>query len=390
VQVATAASTARVAPAQPRLSIDTIADAAAFFALEGEWNDLVERAGVAHPFLRHEWLRTWWECFGGGCELRVLVVRAGDRMVAAAPLFAETARMYGMPIRRLRLMHNDHTPRADVIVAERAAAVYDAIWSTLMASRDSWDVLQLGQLPDESSTAAWIPRLALSEGCTSGVWHSSDSPYLTLTGTWEQYFNSLSAKFRQNVRNRVSRLRRIGEPKLEVVRGGAELGDAIADVVRLEESGWKRQAGTAIESDPSVHAFYRRFAERAADRGWLRLLFLNVGGRRIAASYSLCYARRVFLCKTGFDREFETCSPFKVLTSLAVRSAYEEGLVEVDFLGDTEPWKREWTPAVRSHQWLFVFSNAGRARVIYPLKFKVAPAVRSVTARFGRKSSAAL
>ena len=69
-------------------------------------------------------------------------------------------------------------------------------------------------------------------------------------------------------------------------------------------------------------------------------MFLTVNGCRIATSYSLCYARRLFLCKTGYDPDYDTCSPFKVLTYLAVRDSFVHGLREVEFLGDTEPWRQ--------------------------------------------------
>ena len=72
-----------------------------------------------HPFLRHEWLRTWWDCFGAGrrCTSWSSAPTAASRDRAAD---ARAAQMYGMPVRRLRFLQNDHTPRADVIVAERA------------------------------------------------------------------------------------------------------------------------------------------------------------------------------------------------------------------------------------------------------------------------------
>jgi hypothetical protein len=65
-------------------SVDLVSDKAAFLALEGEWNDAVDRAAVSHPFLRHEWVRTWWEAFGGqgARQLHVLVVRRGSRMIS--------------------------------------------------------------------------------------------------------------------------------------------------------------------------------------------------------------------------------------------------------------------------------------------------------------------
>ena len=58
-------------------SVDIVTDEAAFLDLEAEWNETVDRAGLAHPFLRHEWIRTWWECFGSGGRLHIVVVRAG-------------------------------------------------------------------------------------------------------------------------------------------------------------------------------------------------------------------------------------------------------------------------------------------------------------------------
>jgi hypothetical protein len=108
-------------PVADACSVEIVTDASAFERLEPEWNDAVERAGTAHPFLRHEWLRTWWECFGEGRQLHIVIVRADAQIIAIAPLLSEAVSLCGIPVRQLRLMFNDHTPRADVIVAEPGA-----------------------------------------------------------------------------------------------------------------------------------------------------------------------------------------------------------------------------------------------------------------------------
>ncbi len=368
--------------------MNTVTDAGEFLRLEAEWNDLVDRAGIRHPFLRHEWMRTWWECFGVGRALHIVITRSNDRIIAIAPLLRESVSMCGVPVRRLRLMHNDHTPRADFIVAEQCERAYKAIWRALVEAKDQWDVLLLGQLPRDSRTRELFASFAATDRCALGVWRSSDSPYVELNGTWDEYLESLPAKFRSNVRNRLARLTRIGEPALESIESGAAIEDALADSIRLEESGWKRREGTAITSDDSVQRFYTRLAHLASERGWLRLLFLTVGGKRIATSYSLSYQGRLFLVKTGYDPAYDTCSPFKVLTYFATKRAYEEGLVEVDFLGDTEPWKLEWTPSVRSHDWVFVFSRGLRGRLVHQLKFHGVPALKN--SRLAQRFSAAV
>ncbi|HEY6362986.1 MAG TPA: GNAT family N-acetyltransferase [Vicinamibacterales bacterium] len=361
---------------QGACSVDVIADDKAFVELEPHWNETVERAAIPHPFLRHEWVRTWWDCFGAGHSLHILIVRAGRRILAIAPLMRESAQMYRVPVQRLRFLQNDHTPRTDIIVAERPADVHGALWAALRNDPARWDVLHLSQLPRDSATIGALGAMAAADGCTTGIWQSGDSPYLALTGTWDTYFNGLPAKFRANIRNRLSRLTRIGEPALEVLDDSRSIRASFDDVWRLEESGWKRDAGTAISSDPAVRRFYTELVDRAAAYGWLRLLFLTVGGRRIATSYGAVFRNRLFLFKTGYDPEYAGCAPFKLLTYFAVRHAFDAGLDEVDFLGDSEPWKLEWTTTTRGQDWLFVFADTRRARLLHSIKFQWGPELK--------------
>ena len=354
-----------------------------FLDLEPEWNDAVARAGVPHPFVTHEWIRTWWECFGGGSRsLHVVIARRGGEVFAIAPLMRERTRMYGLPVRKLDLIHNDHTPRADVIAVGPAADAWRAIWTALQDGRRDWDVLQCSRLADDSPSGAALARLAGEARGSTGVWHGDVSPYLTLAGTWESYQASLSAKFRSNLRNRLSRLTKIGEPRLETIDSGSAIDAARADAIRLEASGWKAQAGTSIQSDPAVERFYTLLAERATARGWLRLLFLTAGGRRVATSYGACYQGRLFLFKTGYDPEFAPCAPFKLLTYFAIQAAYEEGLAEIDFLGDAEPWKLEWTQTARTHDWVYVFPPSRRAQLLHWLKFRMREPREAAVARW--------
>ena len=97
MQVASAAAIAPAPTVAHGLTVETITDERVFRALQAEWDDVVDRAQIGHPFLCHDWLRTWWECFGADAQLHLIVVRAGGRIVAIAPLLFERARMYGMP-----------------------------------------------------------------------------------------------------------------------------------------------------------------------------------------------------------------------------------------------------------------------------------------------------
>ncbi len=83
------------------IAVDVINDYSTFVDLEPKWNETVDRAGLTHPFLRHEWLRTWWDSFGQGRTLNIVVVRAGNRILGLAPLMLET----GADVRHRRAAH---------------------------------------------------------------------------------------------------------------------------------------------------------------------------------------------------------------------------------------------------------------------------------------------
>ncbi|WP_437114497.1 GNAT family N-acetyltransferase [Streptomyces glaucescens] len=84
-----AADTALAAPAAgpaPGCTAEVVTDEAAFAALGPAWTRLYRRCGTATPFQTHAWLHAWWRSYGRRGRLRVVLVRSGGDLVAAAPL----------------------------------------------------------------------------------------------------------------------------------------------------------------------------------------------------------------------------------------------------------------------------------------------------------------
>ena len=228
--------------------VETVSDYRGFLALEPAWNALMEASGIDHPFLEHAWVRTWWECFGADSRLHILVLKEADEIVAIAPLISTVVRMFGIPVRRLGFFYNAHVPRADFLIARGFEHAYRLIWEHLLSISSSWDLLQLCQLPrkPEAGTLDAILQLASKDGFPTGVWCSGASPYVALDTCWRQYHDSLAAKHRSNLRNRFKRLNQTGLVTLETITEQESLPEALDAGFRLEESSWKREAGTAI------------------------------------------------------------------------------------------------------------------------------------------------
>ncbi|MFR9800109.1 GNAT family N-acetyltransferase, partial [Streptomyces sp. MS06] len=67
---------------------ELVTDERAFAALAPVWRRLYDNCASATPFQSHTWLHSWWRSYGRPGRLRLLLVRDGADLVAAAPLTA--------------------------------------------------------------------------------------------------------------------------------------------------------------------------------------------------------------------------------------------------------------------------------------------------------------
>jgi CelD/BcsL family acetyltransferase involved in cellulose biosynthesis len=398
LEVGVEASTAALAQPGPGWTVEAITDYPAFLGLEPVWNALVDEANTDHPFVRHEWVRAWWECFGAGQEFYILLVKEHGNPVAIVPLMASTQRLCGLPVRQLQFIWSIYTERFDFVVGRWPQAAYRAVLAHLLDLGNSWNLLLLQQLPAGSSSLVEMRRLADELGCRVEAVRSADSPYVPTSGSWDDYCKSLDAKHRSNLRNREKRLGKLGSVSLEVVSSPSELAQALRDAFALEAAAWKGQAGTAIQCRPELPRFYTRLAELAAERGTLRLCFLTLNGERIAFGYFLQTGNKLYLLKPGYDPRYACYSPSHLLCYRVLRDAFDRGVTEVDFLGVAEPWKLCWTKSLRTHYWLYLFPDRLYSRLLHLMRFvarselrqvPVLRAVRDATLAFVRGSRGA-
>jgi GNAT acetyltransferase-like protein len=384
METVTLASEPAVQPCEPvgqlPLDVQLVTDYQAFVQLEPIWNRLVEEAGTDHPFVRHEWICTWWDTFKPDGQLYIILVKEGSKAVALAPLMLDRGKIYGCSVRRLRGIANIYTERFDFILGSRPQEACETIWRFLARHASEWDMLELRQVPEGAQVSQHVMRAAFEDQFLLGQWHSTDGPYIPIMPTqqsWDRYLKSLSKKHVSNLRGRAKGLHRLGTVQCEIVEGGEHLAEDLQEAFLLEAAAWKGQAGTAILNAPDRLNFYRRLLSLAAERGWLRLHFLTVNGKRIAVQMALQFQNKLYILKSGYDPHYAAFAPSLVLCEMMLREAWTRQLSEVDFLGSSERWKLEWAKQARAHCWLFVFPNRRRPRLLHRLKFKVVPRLQS-------------
>lgn len=361
--------------------VEEISEPEAFHALEPEWNALLEECACDLPFMRHDWFRIWWKHFGEGRRLTILAARRDGRLVLAFPMVEVRGAWLLAPFVTLRSLTNAHSFRFHVPLARGEEESVGAVWKFLLERRRAWHVLEFERFETGLPVDTALTLAARGGGHPVGVWTGGASPYLPIQGSWDAYLASLKPKVRSNLRNRLKRLSQLGAVEYEVVRDRGASGTAFSEAFSIEEAGWKGTEGSAIASDPKLRSFYTEWGELAADRGWLRLWFLRLNGRRVAFEYDLEYKRTLYCMKIGYVPELQPYAAGQVLKAKVLEQAFGDGLREYNFLGVMDEAKRSWTSEGRPFQWLYVYNGSALPRLHHGFKFGLKPSLKRVLHR---------
>ncbi|HEX7623464.1 MAG TPA: GNAT family N-acetyltransferase [Anaeromyxobacteraceae bacterium] len=373
-----AAERITTAKAQRACRVEEVQGRAAFDALRAEWDALLARGPVDEPFQRHAFIGAWVAAFAPEARLRVLVARDADgRATGMAPLLEErSARLLV-----LSSPSNDHSSRVEWILGDAPDRAVRALWEHLR-DRLRWDVLVLRDVPRHGPTSTLLEAAARGDRHPTGRWPSLVTPYLALAGGPREA--ELSSKFLANLRRRMRKLAEQGAVSYRRIGGGADVEPFLSEFFALEAAGWKGRRGTAIARDPRTAAFYRGLARAGGAEGWLALRSLDLDGRPVAMHFGLLHRGVYSLPKPAYDEGLGACSPGQLLFREVLAECEAGHLRELDFLGPDMPWKREWKPAFRPHDWLYVYRPGMTGAVLHAVRHRLRPLAKEMTAWWRR------
>lgn len=349
--------------------VSEINDLKEFMDIEKEWNLLLSESCCDIPFMRHEWLRLWWEHFGDKNIMAVIIIRKSQKLIFAIPLMERRRFFGGIPFITMESMTNLHSYRYHFLLRCGEEKAFHAFWQYLQNRPRRWHILQLCEMPLDNPVYKSFVEASHANNYRIKVAYSYDSPYLPIHGNWVDYFGSLKRKFQSNMRNRAKRLNSLGKVDYEVMCDLQEVDSALATGFTIEQKSWKGVSGTAIACNPELISFYTRWAQIAAKQKWLQLSFLKVNGQPVAFDYSLKYQDRMYCMKIGYDPDFYKFSVGQLLCAEILKRCFKNGVAEYDFLGETTEQKRNWTTHFRKNLWLNVYNCRWKSRLHYSYKF---------------------
>ena len=276
-------------------------DAAALREVIPEWESLAAEAAEPNPFYEHWMLLPALEAYGAR-SLRTLAVWDSGTLIGLFPMDAQRSfrglpvrsygcwrhrnmLLWGMPLVRAKaaakclaaLLQSGQAPLFEFDWISAGGAFYGALIEALMETKAAWTV---------------------TDAYTRAVLLRDRDP--------RERFNS---NMKNNVRRWQAKLAAYGKVTPVRLQPGDDVAPWTEEFIKLEASGWKGRAGSAIACRAEDRRFTEQVFAEAHRRGRLVITGLDLNGRPLARHCMLAGGDGAFTYKIAYDETYEKCSP---------------------------------------------------------------------------------
>ncbi|WP_206302944.1 GNAT family N-acetyltransferase [Streptomyces sp. WAC 01529] len=309
-------------------------DEGEFEALAEPWGRLYRSCEAATPFQSHAWLSSWWRSYGRPGRLRVLLVREGDRLIAAAPLM----RVH-RPLPALKPLGGAISDFADVLVAGSARERATGALVTGLHKLARTALIDFGEARPgacvESVHARWPgPKLALP-----------DSPCLELPALpMEELLQRLPTPRAQRARAKMRRLTKLGVEARTVPADEVEA--SVRTLLHLHELQWRGRKVTSEHLRPRFREHLLRSMRPMVAAGEAVLTEFRLDGEVMAADLTLLSGTLAGGYLYGAhprlrERKVDVAT---MLLDACTRHTGGEQRRALSLLRGDEPYKHHWRP----------------------------------------------
>ncbi len=274
------------------------------------WDELARVAAEPNPFYESWYLLPSLRLFDPCSEVRLLWLEADGRVVGLLPLRREI-RYYGHPLPHWRNWLHANVFLGSPLVA---CGFESEFWQELLAWCDRHVgaalFLHLAQVAADGPLHAALAGVLAESRRRHATVVREERAMLRSELSPEAYLErSLTGKKRKELRRQEKRLAELGELSVERSTDDNDVTAWVEEFLALERSGWKGEAGSALDCHIATRTLSLEALEGAARRGRLERLAVRLDGRPIAMLATFLCRPGAFSYKTAFDERYARFSP---------------------------------------------------------------------------------
>jgi hypothetical protein len=305
--------------------------------IEEEWDTGVLELGGS-MYMSFSWLRTWWEFYGRGRDLRLFMFRDESGIAGLIPIYIDSLGIFPFKLKVARLVGSSLPPKAfnPPVFGKRGREIWQVVIKTLF-SVDGCDLITIGPCSEkhpgfkELSEAALLEK-ELCDDQVEQVQKDVQTVY-HFPATFDEYFESIPAKEKKI---RVRKLRELNEAynvRVEVVNGEKETREEFERFAEAHTRQWNAENRPGhFHAWPRGLEYNRAQVEAQSKRGRVLFFQLWANDKLIANQYTFGFGDTLYaeLPTRAFEPEWEKFSLGCTSQVKLIESAINGGFRQMD------------------------------------------------------------
>ena len=331
------------------LSIRCIEGLEAILEQAEPWQALARRRARSRPFAGPGFVTAALSAYHQGDAPVLYWVEQDGEPQGALPLIRRPIRRSGLSVHEIGFPRNPHTLVNDPLLPDDPSAAGVILEALLVRlATDDCDTVMFDHVPDDAGLVTILEDRARHLGYSvETVDTGRDLQFATLSGDFDAYLASRSSDHRWQLK-KLLRKARDADVSIERIEGRDAIRNALPAWRTIEQASW--QGASADAAMAAVDdAFTRGLLDRLAEDEVGELWMLSVRDVPAAALRMLGGDCRLSVHTMHFDQRHKGLTPGTLLVEAMMRSAFERGLAEVDFHGDSTFFRR-WATGLRAHR----------------------------------------
>jgi len=314
-------------------TVVVVRDERGFEAFEAEWDELARAAVEPNVFYEPWYMRAAALAYPAVPALRLALVFAtapvaapGQRLLCGVFPFQVKPASTRFPAPHMALWRHPFSALSTPLVRiGRADDVIRAVFAWLKSDRSLPRVVVFERMAGDGPVFQGLLDVLRRENKPSFFVEAFTRALLRPASEIDRYVKVPSVrKVDKEARRQWRRLSERGKPVFEHLGPQDDVDAWIADFLRVEASGWKGRAGSALGSQAARRAYFEAACREAHRRGQLNMMRLRLDDTTIAAKCTYLSGEGSFSLKIGHDDAYREYGPGVLLEMENIRAMHAQ------------------------------------------------------------------
>lgn len=306
------------------------------------WDHLVEQT-TGCIFLTYDWCRVWWEYYGQGRQMKILLFWEQDQIVGLLPLFYEKIRIGFIPVTVMKLISSDFMrPVLGLPILWEYMTEVIKTFKLWLQKKHFIELVNLGPLSELYSDISSVCDVLHGNFNNQIAIIQTGKPQMCfpLPPTWQEYYDSIPKKMKHEYSRKRRKLNRLlgNSEDIELIVEYAipeNFDQYFEECYHMHQEHWKNLNRSGHFGDwPYSKEFHNEIGKIQLSKNRLRLMRVRAGdcvlGFKYAYSFGIHYVE--YLQARNESEDLQKASPGELVFFEQVKNAIADGCLFIDSL----------------------------------------------------------